>query len=221
MEEWGLKKRLRAGYRSLFYGPPGTGKSLTACMLGKHTGRDVYRIDLSLVTSKYIGETEKNLARIFDQAKNKNWILFFDEADALFGKRTEISDAHDRYANQEVSYLLQRIEDHDGVVILASNMTENLDDAFTRRFESIIHFPMPRPEQRLQIWRNGFSAKSTLSHEVDLENLAGSCEISGGAIMNVIRYSSMKALSRGSEEIFLADLQEGIRKELLKEGRTI
>jgi SpoVK/Ycf46/Vps4 family AAA+-type ATPase len=190
-------------------------------MLGKHTGRDVYRIDLSLVTSKYIGETEKNLARIFDQAKNKNWILFFDEADALFGKRTEISDAHDRYANQEVSYLLQRIEDHDGVVVLASNMKENLDDAFTRRFESIIHFPMPRPEQRLQIWRNGFSAKSTLSPEVDLVNLAGSCEISGGAIMNVIRYSSMKALSRGSGEILLADLQEGIRKELLKEGRTI
>ena len=145
MNEWDMARKLRPGYRSLFYGPPGTGKTMTACLLGKATGRDVYRIDLSLVVSKFIGETEKNLAKVFDQAQHKGWILFFDEADALFGKRSETRDAHDRYANQEVSFLLQRIETFDGVVILASNLRENLDDAFTRRFESIIYLPMPRP----------------------------------------------------------------------------
>ena len=117
---------------------------MTACLLGKSTGRDVYKVDLSLVVSKYIGETEKNLARVFDQAQHKGWILFFDEADALFGKRSETKDAHDRYANQEVSFLLQRIETFDGIAILASNLRDNIDEAFARRFESIIYFPMPR-----------------------------------------------------------------------------
>ncbi|MCP4655409.1 MAG: ATP-binding protein, partial [bacterium] len=157
LNDWGMAPKLRPGYRSLFYGPPGTGKTMTACLLGKATGRDVYKVDLSLVVSKYVGETEKNLARVFDQAQHKGWILFFDEADALFGKRSETKDAHDRYANQEVSYLLQRIESFDGIAILASNLRENLDDAFSRRFESIIYFPMPRPEERLLLWRQGFS----------------------------------------------------------------
>jgi len=131
---WGMKARLKSGYRALFYGPPGTGKTLTASLLGKYTGRDVFRVDLSLVVSKYIGETEKNLASLFDRAQSKNWILFFDEADALFGKRTETRDAHDRYANQEVSFLLQKIEEFDGLVLLASNLKSNLDPAFTRAF---------------------------------------------------------------------------------------
>ena len=157
MDDWGMAPKLRPGYRSLFYGPPGTGKTMTACLLGKSTGRDVYKVDLSLVVSKYIGETEKNLAQVFDQAQHKGWILFFDEADALFGKRSETKDAHDRYANQEVSFLLQRIETFDGIAILASNLRENLDEAFARRFESIIYFPMPRPEERLRLWRQGFS----------------------------------------------------------------
>ena len=172
MDDWGMAAKLRPGYRSLFYGPPGTGKTMTACLLGKSTGRDVYRVDLSLVVSKYIGETEKNLARVFDQAQHKGWILFFDEADALFGKRTETKDAHDRYANQEVSFLLQRIETFDGIAILASNQRENLDDAFTRRFESIIYFPMPRPEERLRLWQQGFSPKAKLDENLDLERIA-------------------------------------------------
>ena len=120
MDDWGLRKLVKPGYRSLFYGPPGTGKSLTASLLGKSANMDVYRIDLSKVVSKYIGETEKNLSNIFDMAENKDWILFFDEADALFGKRTSASDSKDRYANQEVAYLLQRIEDFPGIVILAT-----------------------------------------------------------------------------------------------------
>jgi hypothetical protein len=221
LDDWGLKKRIRKGYRSLFYGPPGTGKSLTACLLGKYTGRDVYRIDLSLVVSKYIGETEKNLSRIFEKAEHKNWILFFDEADALFGRRTEISDAHDRYANQEVSYLLQRIEDFDGIVILASNMKKNLDDSFTRRFESIIHFPMPRAEERLRLWQQGFSDKSKLAGDVNLERIAKDYEISGGAIMNVIRYCSLMALGQNSSMITRENVLEGIRKEYHKEGKIM
>ena len=218
--DWGMSKKLRAGYRALFYGPPGTGKTFTACLLGKYAGCDVYRIDLSLVVSKYIGETEKNLSKIFNQAEHKNWILFFDEADALFGKRTQVADAHDRYANQEVSYLLQRIEDHDGVVILASNLKENLDDSFTRRFESIIHFPRPKTEQRLKIWKQGFSKKSKLEKNIDLEKISAEYELSGGAIMNVIGYASLMALQRGSDTIKETELRQGIKKEFEKEGRT-
>jgi hypothetical protein len=221
LEDWGFARKFRKGYRCLFYGPPGTGKSFTACLLGKFANRDVYRIDLSLVISKYIGETEKNLSKIFDQAENKNWILFFDEADALFGKRTKVTDAHDRYANQEVSYLLQRIEDHDGVVILASNQKENMDDAFTRRFESIIHFPMPDAKERLTIWKNGFSEKSILQQDVDLGQIARNHEISGGAIMNIVRYASLAALRQDQNIITGKFIQDGIRKELEKEGRTI
>ena len=135
-----LKKKLKTGYRTLFYGPPGTGKALTAALIGKEFNKPVYKIDLSMVVSKYIGETEKNLELLFATAKDKDWILFFDEADALFGKRTEPKDSHDRYANQEVSYLLQRIEDYNGLVILATNMKSNIDDAFTRRFNLILRF---------------------------------------------------------------------------------
>lgn len=140
----GNDNKLKSGYRCLFYGPFGNGKTLSAGLLGKATGRDVYRIDLSMVISKYIGETEKNISKIFDRAENKNWILFFDEADALFGKRTSIRDAHDKYANQEISYLLQRIEEFNGVVILSTNLKTNIDRAFLRRLRSIIQFPIPK-----------------------------------------------------------------------------
>jgi len=135
--------KMTKGYRSLFYGPQGAGKKLTAALIGKEFDKPVYRIDLSSVVSKYIGETEKNLETIFDHTEGKEWILFFDEADALFGKRTDVKDAHDKYSNQEVSYLLQRIEDYNGLVILATNMKSNIDDAFTRRFNSVIHFSLP------------------------------------------------------------------------------
>ena len=124
MKDWGMEKILKPGYKALFHGPPGTGKTTTVALLGKKTKRDVYRIDLSQMVSKYIGETEKNLAKVFDRAENKEWILFFDEADALFGKRTSTRDAHDRFANQQVSYLLQRIEDFNGLVIMATNLKE-------------------------------------------------------------------------------------------------
>jgi AAA+ superfamily predicted ATPase len=220
MRDWGMESKLRPGYRALFYGPPGTGKTMTACLLGKSTQREVYKVDLSLVVSKYIGETEKNLARVFDQAQHKGWILFFDEADALFGKRSETRDAHDRYANQEVSYLLQRIETFDGIAILASNQKENIDAAFARRFESIIYFPMPRHEERLQLWKQSFSSKARFEESIDLDKIAAQYEMCGGAIMNVVRYASLEALESSDGMVTLEAVQRGIRREHAKEGKT-
>ena len=219
MHDWGMAPKLRPGYRALFHGPPGTGKTMTARLLGRTTGREVYKVDLSLVVSKYIGETEKNLARVFDQAQHKGWILFFDEADALFGKRSETRDAHDRYANQEVSFLLQRIETFDGIAILASNQKDNIDPAFARRFEAIVYFPMPRPEERLRLWRQGFSPRACIEEAVDLAHIATQHELCGGAIMNVVRYASLQALDSGAGLVTLDSLQRGIRREQAKEGK--
>lgn len=221
LKDWGMGQKLRPGFTSLFYGAPGTGKTLSACLLGKYCNCDVYKIDLSMIVSKYIGETEKNLARVFDLAEHKKWILFFDEADALFGKRTKVDDSHDRFANQEISFLLQRIEEFNGVVILASNFKANIDDAFIRRFHSVVHFPMPKPPERLRIWKESFSNKTTLDWEIDLARIAEKHELSGGTIMNVVRYVSLMALSRNSNTIRLEDLEEGIRREFLKEGRAV
>lgn len=213
-----LSKKLKPGYKTLFYGPPGTGKTLTATLLGKSTNRDVYKIDLSQMVSKYIGETEKNLAKVFNQAENKQWILFFDEADALFGKRTEMSSSHDRFANQEVAYLLQRIEDFPGVVILASNLKDNIDAAFSRRFQTIIHFPMPGSQERLRLWNGAFSDTTPLHGSIDLRDLADKYELSGGLMMNVVRYCTVKALKRTDQVIFKEDLLTGIRREFRKDG---
>lgn len=220
LHDWEMVSKLRPGFTSLFHGRPGTGKTLSACLLGKHCGCAVYRVDLSMMVSKYIGETEKNLARVFDMAEHKRWILFFDEADALFGKRTRVDDAHDRFANQEISFLLQRIEDFDGVAILASNFKENIDDAFVRRFQSVVHFPMPKPAERLRIWRGAFSPKAALEERLDLAQIAEKYDVAGGTIMNVVRHASLKALSRGGNTITRDDVETGLRRELLKEGRT-
>lgn len=215
-----LNARIRPGYRALFYGPPGTGKTLSASLLGKDTGRSVYRIDLSMVVSKYIGETEKNLSKIFDKAERRHWILFFDEADALFGKRTDTQDAHDRYANQEVSYLLQRIETFDGLVILASNMKKNLDDAFLRRFESVIYFPIPRHEERIRLWQESLPKQIGIDPNLDLSELARSYELTGGSIINIVRFAALRAIEN-ERHIIIKDLTEGVERELSKEGRSI
>jgi AAA+ superfamily predicted ATPase len=220
MGAWGMEKNVKPGYRCLFYGPPGTGKTLTATLIGAEVGLDVYRIDLSMVLSKYIGETEKNLSNLFLQAENKNWVLFFDEADALFGKRTAASSSNDRFANQEVSYLLQRIEDFPGLVILASNLKSNIDEAFSRRFQSVVYFPMPEPEQRLRLWEGMFPRPERLGPDVDLRQLADDHELAGGSLLNVARYAALRAVQAGRDAIRHADLVDGIRRELRKEGHT-
>jgi len=216
-----FRKHIKPGYRALFYGPPGTGKTLTACLVGKATNMEVYRVDLSLIVSKYIGETEKNLARLFDLAEKKKWILFFDEADALFGKRTQTSSSNDRYANQEVSYLLQRIEYFPGVIILASNLKENMDEAFTRRFQSSVYFPMPDAQQRLALWRQFFTGHFQASANLQLGQIAEKYELSGGSAINVFRYAVLRAISRQSNQIELEDIMKGLQKEYQKYGKTI
>lgn len=220
LQDWGMEKRNRPGYRALFYGPSGTGKTLTATLLGNQFSRDVYRIDLSQVVSKYIGETEKNLEKIFQKAENKNWILFFDEADALFGKRSLVQNAHDKYANQEVSYLLQRVEDFPGLIILASNFKSNMDQAFVRRFNAIIHFPMPSPSERQKIWETAIPVKATLASDVDLSYIASKFELSGSAITSVIHYASLQTIHKNSNTLFREDLLEGIKREFEKEERV-
>ena len=186
LEEWGMRRKLRPGYRALFHGPPGTGKTLTASLLGKYTGKDVYRIDLSVVASKYVGETEKNLSNLFARA-NEDWILFFDEAESLFHQRTGVQNAHDKYANQEVSYLLQRLERYEGLVILATNMKSHIDEAFNRRFQSIVYFPVPNADLRTKLWKGAFPPKVELDQEVDIPALARKYELSGADIMNVVQ----------------------------------
>jgi AAA+ superfamily predicted ATPase len=218
---WKMQGKIKPGYRVLFHGPSGTGKTLTASLLGKYTNRDVYRIDLSMVVSKYIGETEKNLSRLFDKAENKEWILFFDEADALFGKRTSVNDAHDKYANQEVSYLLQRVESHAGLIILASNMKSNLDTSFTRRFNSIIEFDHPDATERLLLWKNYFPTTSERKTKIDLEEIARKYHLTGANIVNVIQFAGLQTLEKKSATISADDLLKGIRKEYEKEGKMM
>ncbi len=219
-QEWNMAKALSPGYKALFYGPPGTGKTLTAALLGKTLNQPVYRIDLSQVVSKYIGETEKNLERIFQTAESQDWILFFDEADALFGKRTQVSSSNDRHANMETGYLLQRIEACSNLVILASNLKDNIDEAFLRRFQSIILFDNPGPNERLKLWQQGFSKKADLS-DIDCGQLAQQYELSGAEINNVIRYASLMALEHHDGKINQLDVVTAIRREKYKSGQFV
>ncbi len=220
-EDANLGVKIKPGYRVLFYGPPGTGKTLTAALLGKQHDKDVYRIDLSQIVSKFIGETEKNLENIFKKAETKDWILFFDEADALFGKRTNVQSAHDKYANQEVSYLLQRVEDYPGLMILASNFKSNLDEAFLRRFHSVVHFPMPNAQERFDLWKKTLPASLIIDKSVDLMDLADQYELSGASILNAIHYAALQSFSRNDGLLLHADLLDGVKKEFLKEEKSI
>lgn len=221
MYEWGMHRKLKPGYRALFHGPPGTGKTLTATLIGKYTGKNVFKIDLSMVVSKYIGETEKNLANLFDRAQNKDWILFFDEADAIFGKRTNVRDAHDKYANQEVSYLLQRIENYPGLAVLASNFKSNIDEAFLRRFNTIVYFPVPKQKERIKLWQRAFPEQVELSKDVDFTLIAQQYELTGSHIMNIVHQTCLNALDNDTRVISLKDIKRGIAKEFAKEGKRV
>lgn len=221
LDEWGLRRKVpnASSLSCLFTGSPGTGKTMAAQVLARELGLDVYRIDLSRVVSKYIGETESNLSKVFDAAEECNAILFFDEADVLFGKRTEIKDAHDRFANIEVGYLLQRLETHEGVCILATNLRSNLDAAFTRRLQIIAHFEAPGARERLAIWRRLLMDAPT-ADDVDLEFLAERFALVGGEIRNAVLTACFLA-SREGDTVGMRDLVVGLWRELDKEGRIV
>ena len=217
---WGFDKKLSygKGLSTLFTGPPGTGKTMAAQVLANEIQLDLYKIDLSTVVSKYVGETEKNLSKIFKEAESSNAILFFDEADALFGKRTEVNDAHDRYANIEVSYLLQKMEEYNGIVILASNFRVNMDDAFVRRIRFIIDFPFPDEASRLQIWKIHFPDQAPVAADIDYDLLAKQFTIPGGNIKNVILNAAFQA-AKYDTPIAMEHILNGTKHEYEKIGK--
>ena len=222
LETWGLGRKLVAsqGVTVLFAGPPGTGKTMAAEVIASELGLDLYKIDLSTVVSKYIGETEKNLERIFSEATSSNAILFFDEADALFGKRSEVRDSHDRYANIEISYLLQRMEAYDGVTILATNLRANLDEAFTRRLQFSVDFPFPDEADRLRIWQTLFPPDVPSANDLDLSFLAQRYKLAGGSIRNILVSAAYLAAADGGQ-VTMNHLLHGTRRELQKMGRLL
>ncbi len=222
MSTWGFARRvvLGRGLTALFSGPPGTGKTMAAQILAGELQQDLFRVNLSQVVSKYIGETEKNLARLFDDASASGAILFFDEADALFGKRTEVKDAHDRYANVEIGYLLQRMEEHEGVTILATNRKSDMDEAFVRRFHFMINFTLPSEADRLLIWQGMFPAAAERSPDLDLRPLARHFEISGGEIRNIVLAAAFLAAA-AKTPIGVPQIRRALQRELVKNGRVV
>ncbi|MGD8584116.1 MAG: ATP-binding protein [Chloroflexota bacterium] len=221
-EKWGFGRKLALGkgLSALFAGESGTGKTMAADIMAGELGQDLYKIDLSMLVSKYIGETEKNLNRVFTEAETSNAILFFDEADAIFGKRSEVKDSHDRYANIEISYLLQRMEAYDGVVILASNLRGNLDEAFTRRLHFIVEFPFPEAADREIIWRVNFPPETPIAKDVDFRLLARRFRLAGGNIRNIIMAAAFLAAEQG-DEVSMVQLLHATRREFQKIGRLI
>src|SRR5450830_872044 len=221
LNEWGFAGKLGYGTGTtvLFAGPSGTGKTMAAEVLAHALGLDLYRIDLAAVVSKYIGETEKNLDRLFNAADQANAVLFFDEADALFGKRTEVKDSHDRYANLEISYLLQKMEQYLGIAILASNLRQNLDDAFVRRLAFIVHFPFPDEVQRRRIWEVVWPAKVRLADDIDKDASARDLKFSGGNIKNVALAAAFLAAGDDEGVIRREHIHGAAEREFQKLGR--
>ena len=221
-EEWGLRRRTggASGMVALFSGASGTGKTMAASVIAGEIGLDLYRIELAGIVSKYIGETEKNLDRIFAAARKANCILFFDEADALFGKRSEVKDAHDRYANIEVAYLLQKIENHDGIVILTTNLAKSIDQAFTRRMQFIIEFPRPDVGQRELLWRAMLGDGVPVAAEVDFNFLARQLDNTGGEIRNMVLDAALMAAASEEAVIDMALLVRAAARQMMKQGKV-
>ena len=220
LERWGMKRggRRGEGIAALFAGPSGTGKTLAAEVLAGDIGFDLYTVDLASVVDKYIGETEKNLDRVFNEAEQVNAVLFFDEADALFGKRSEVRDAHDRYANVEVAYLLQRMEAFDGIVILATNLRSNLDAAFARRLDAVVDFPMPDAAHRERIWHQALGREVPRAEELDIAYCAKAFELAGGNIRNIALAAAYLAAAE-ERPVATPDLIRGTEREFRKLGR--
>jgi SpoVK/Ycf46/Vps4 family AAA+-type ATPase len=213
-----MKQARGVGINVLFAGPSGTGKTMAADIMANELGIDLYKIDLSAIVSKYIGETEKNLDRIFEEGKTANAILFFDEADALFGKRSEVRDSHDRYANIEIAYLLQKMEEYDGLVILATNLKKNMDEAFARRMHFSIEFPMPEEDDRYRIWESIFPEMAPLYGDIDLNFMAKQFKITGGNIKNIALSAAFLAAQDGGL-IKMENLIKGTKREYQKMGK--
>ena len=227
-EHWGFDKKLAMGkgLHLLFSGPPGTGKTMAADVLANEFALSLYKIDLSSVVSKYIGETEKNLSEVFHEGETSNAILFFDEAEALFGKRSEVKDAHDRHANIEVGYLLQRMEQYAGIVILATNFRRNMDDAFTRRLHFCVDFPLPDREERLKIWNKIWPEELPRAADLDMEFLADRLHISGGYIRNIALTAAFLAAEEATHrqvepEVTMEHLLHATRREYQKMGQIL
>jgi adenylate kinase family enzyme len=222
LERWGFDRHLAMGkgVNVLFAGQSGTGKTMAAEIIAADLGLELYKVDLSTMVSKYIGETEKNLDRVFTAAREANAILFFDEADALFGKRSEVKDAHDRYANIEVGYLLQKMEEYDGVVVLATNLRKNLDDAFVRRLHVAIDFPMPEEPDRLRIWRKVFPPEAPLAEDVDLAALARQFKLAGGNIRNIALLAAYLAADDGTT-LGMRQIVRATKREYQKIGKLV
>ena len=221
MEQWGFGRKFSYGngISVLFYGAPGTGKTMAAQVLATELGRPLYRVDLSQLISKYIGETQKNIGKVFDEADRCDCILLFDEADAIFTRRSDVSDAQDRYSNAETAYLLQRIEQYAGISVLATNLLQNFDEAFRRRISYMVHFPMPDASLRKELWEEIFPADTPVDPEVDTCMLAQAFEISGAAIKNAAMHGALEAASEHSP-VKMKHLLAGIQNEYSKQGRN-
>ena len=222
METWGFARKLAYGRSTsaLFYGPPGTGKTMAAQVIANDLDLELYRADLSQIMNKYIGETEKNLNRLFDEAKHANGILFFDEADALFSKRTEITDAKDKYSNAETAFLLQKIEEYEGVVILATNLMHNFDDAFKRRITYMISFEKPDVPHRRLLWQKAFPREALLDGTLDLDFLASEFDFTGSTIKSIALSAAYDAAARG-EGIGMGHIIRALKLEYIKTGEIL
>ena len=214
-----LNLRYRVGVRALLTGPSGTGKTLACAWLASRLGLPLYRVDLASIVSKYIGETEKNLAELLARAEAADVVLLFDEADSLFGKRTEVRDANDRFANSQTNYLLQRIETYGGIVLLTSNSRSRLDPAFTRRLDMILEFPLPGPKERRGLWRAHLGSGHGLDH-AELNRIAASCSLAGGDIRNVVLIAAVLAKIE-NRPIRFDDIREGLIIEYRKLGKAL
>lgn len=221
-ETWGLseKQPYGCGISLVFSGPPGTGKTMAAQVLAGRMGLELYRVELPAVVSKFIGETEQNLNEIFEEAQSSQAALFFDEADVLFGKRTDVRDSNDKYSNMEAAFLLQKMEDYNGVTILATNFLRNMDEAFKRRIRFLVEFPFPDAQWRLRIWKQAFPKEMPLSGDLDLDFLASAFELSGAGIRNTVMQAAFFAAAR-KEPVSMAHLVQAACQEMEKSGRTM
>ena len=221
-EEWGFGRTVAygRGVTVVFAGPPGTGKTMAAQILSKELKLELYKIDLSQMVSKYVGETEKNLAAVFKEAEISNAILFFDEADSLFGRRTEVKSSNDRYANLETSYLLQRLEEYEGMTILATNYLKNIDEAFMRRMKYIIQFQFPDAAARKQIWKVTIPKKAPVSQDMDYDFLGDNLELAGGSIKNIAVYAAFMAADKKCQ-IGMKEILKAAQYEMQKTGKIL